>query len=179
MPEKFVTPESVLRLKAIFSELVPGFGINHARIYNSLLTSETKTASDLIAETGINQATVYGVLRELVEWELAQTNNSTPALYFIEDPLKTLDSIEKKRFKEVEEGKKELVRLIEKDSPQTDAIIIKIGQGEQTKLIQSSTKRELRYKEDILPVKQIIDELAQEAPTRKSEYGQQRLTITR
>ncbi len=175
MPEKFVTPESVLRLKAIFSELVPGFGINHARIYNSLLTSETKTASDLIAETGINQATTYGVLRELVAWELVQTNNSTPAIYFIEDPLKTLDGIHKKRVREVENGKKELVELIEKDSPQTDAIIIKIGQGEQTKLIHSGTKRELRYKEDILPLKQLIDELAADAPTKKTEYGQTKI----
>jgi sugar-specific transcriptional regulator TrmB len=172
MPANFETPESVLRLKAIFSELVPGFGINHARIYNSLLTSETKTASDLIAETGINQATTYGVLRELVGWEIVQTNNSTPAFYFIEDPLKTLDSIEKKRLKEVEEGKKELVKLIEKDSPKTDAIIIKIGSGEQTKLFHSTTKKELKYREDILPVKQIIDELAEEAPTKKTEYGQ-------
>jgi sugar-specific transcriptional regulator TrmB len=175
MPANFETPESVLRLKAIFSELVPGFGINHARIYNALLTSETKTASDLIAETEINQATTYGVLRELVEWEIIQTNNSTPAIYFVEDPLKTLDSIEKKRFKEVEQGRKQLVELIEKDSPKTDAIIIKIGQGDQTKLILSSTKQELRYKEEILPVKQIIDELAQEAPTRKTEYGQTKL----
>ena len=161
------TPENVLKLKGIFSELVHGFGINHARIYNALLTSETKTASDLIIETGVNPATTYSVLRELTRWELTKTNNTTPANYFIENPLKTLEKIHKKRDKEIEESQKKLLQLIEKDSPKTDSIIIRIGRGEQTKLFHSTTKKELKYKEELEEVKQLVEHLVQEAPIKK------------
>ncbi|MFH0955296.1 MAG: helix-turn-helix domain-containing protein [Candidatus Micrarchaeota archaeon] len=175
MLETIQTPESALKLKAIFTDLVPGFGINHARIYNALLTSDTKTASDLIVETGVNQATTYTVLRELLAWELIQANNTTPTVYYTQDPLKTLDTIQRKRSKEVENSKKELANLIEEDTPKTDSIIIKIGQGEQTKLIHSITKKELKFREEILPLKQLIDELAADAPTKKTEYGQTKI----
>ena len=83
--------QRALELKEIFNGLVDGFGLNHAQVYYTLLSSEIKTAKQVIDETGVNQATTYAVLRELLKWELIQHSNTNPTSYYIDNPIKDFE----------------------------------------------------------------------------------------
>ncbi|MDO8624838.1 MAG: hypothetical protein Q7R47_02050, partial [Candidatus Diapherotrites archaeon] len=117
--------------------------------------------------TGVNPATTYSVLRELVQWELVHSNNTVPASYFIEDPLVIWAGQIKRLNKHHENLERAFVKFLEQDSEPDNAIIIKIGKGNQTRLIESATKRPLKFKEEINEVKKMLEALAFEAPSKE------------
>ena len=101
--------QQALELKRIFNGLINGFGSNHAQTYYTLLSSEVKTAKQLIEETGVNQATTYAVLRELLKWELIKHSTTNPTSYFIDNPMKTFEEHNKRQKKTT--GKPDSKRL--------------------------------------------------------------------
>jgi len=163
--------EQALELKKIFDSLVNGFGLNHARAYYTLLSSEPKTAKQVIAETGVNQATTYAVLRDLIKWSLVKVSNTNPASYYTENPLKTFEQQTKRIEKTIEAKRKQLEELILKDTDETEKYLIKIGKGQQTKLVDAITKREVKYREELVQIRNSLDQMLKEAPEKEKKYA--------
>ena len=132
--------QQALELKRIFNGLIDGFGLNHAQAYYALLSSEVKTAKQLIQETGVNQATTYAVLRELLKWELIQCSKTNPTHYFIDNPMKSFEQQVKKKEQGINDKRKRLEDLIAQDTDESEKYLIKIGKGQQTKLVNVLTK---------------------------------------
>lgn len=157
-----------LELKKIFKGLVKGFGLNHGQIYYALMSSEVKTAPQLIQETGVNQATTYSVLRDLVKWELIEFSNTAPTNYFTNDPIKTFEKVAKLQEKKIQKRRKLLENIIIADSQEeARKYLLKIGKGDQLKLFDMMTKKELKYREELLQVKERVDRLLKEAPEKE------------
>ncbi len=155
-----------LELKKIFNGIVQGFGLNHARVYYTLLSSEVKTTKQLIEETNVNQATTYAVLRELLKWELIKHSNTNPTTYFIDNPMKTFEQQVKKKEKIINTKRKQLENLIASDLDETEKYLIKIGKGQQTKLVNVLTKKEITYREELVKIRESLDKMLKEAPER-------------
>lgn len=105
-------------LMQVYSDLIDGFGTNHAKVYFCLLSSEVKTAKQIMDETGICKATGYAVLKELINGGLIRCSNTTPRNYFILDPVKVFTQ-------KVEEQKKKLLKRLRKLE-----MVIENGNGE-------------------------------------------------
>lgn len=152
--------KEILSLKKIYSGIVPGFGVNHAKIYYTLLSSEVKTAKQIIQETGVCQPITYSVLNDLIENQLIQKNNIKPSGYFLKDPIKTYYQKTEKARKEMEKGKKELQNIILNDSQEKlQKFIIEIGKGNQTKLVNYETKQEIKEAYELKAIKKEIEEI--------------------
>ncbi len=167
--------KDAIELKKVFEGLVQGFGINHARIYHTLLSSEVRTAADLMQETSVNQATTYAVLRELIEWELVQSNNTTPASYFIDNPVKRFTQQIKSIEKRMQKKRKMLEKLLERDEQELEKILFKKGKNTQTKLVNMETRKELKYREELMPLKLEIEQMIREAPVKEKGYSSTQL----
>ncbi len=155
-----VMDKEILSLKKIYSGIVPGFGVNHAKIYYALLSSEVKTAKQLIEETGVCQPITYSVLNNLIENQLISKNNVKPSGFFLNDPIKTYFKKTEKTRKQFEKGKKELENIILSDSEEKlQKFIIEIGKGNQTKLINSETKQEIKEAYELKAIKKEIEEI--------------------
>jgi len=161
--------QKALELKKIFSGLVEGFGLNHARVYYALLSSEVKTAKELVEETNVNQATTYAVLRELIKWELIKRGNMNPTTYFTDNPIKNFEQQVKRKEKVINTKRRLLEDLIAQDTDETEKYLIKIGKGQQTKLVNMLTKKEIRYREELMQIKDSLDKMLKEAPTKEKQ----------
>ncbi len=159
--------QQALELKKIFNGMIDSFGLNHARVYYILISSEVKTAKQLVQETGINQATVYAVLRELIKWDLIQQSNTNPASYYIGNPMKTFEKQVRKKEKIITGKRKLLEDLIASDVDESEKYLIKIGKGEQTKLVNVLTNKELRYREEMVKVRDSLDKMLRAAPVKE------------
>jgi len=166
-----VLREEEALLLQVYSDLINGFGVNHSKIYFSLLTSEVKTAKQVIEETAICKATVYSVLKDLIECGLINCSNSNPRNYFILDPVKVFN-------KKVEDKRKTLLRRISKlekviangDGEGSQEFLIKIGKGNQTKIINAKTKEQVKNRHEVLLVKRQIDKFVKEIPKSKPNF---------
>jgi len=162
--------QQALELKKIFSGLTDSFGLNHAKVYYTLLSSEVKTAKQLIEETKVNQATTYAVLRELLKWELIKHSNTNPTSYFIDNPMKTFERQVKKKEKIINTKRRQLEKLIASDTDETEKYLIKIGKGHQTKLVNVLTKKEITYREELVRIRESLDRMLKEAPEKEKKY---------
>ncbi len=163
--------QQALELKKIFNGVIDSFGLNHARVYYTLLSSEVKTAKQLIETTNVNQATTYAVLRELLKWELIKHSNTNPTSYFIDNPMKTFEQQVKRKEKIINTKRKQLENLIASDTDETEKYIIKIGKGQQTKLVNVLTKKEIKYKGELIKIKESLDKMLKEAPEKEKRYA--------
>lgn len=158
-------------LVEVYEDLIEGFGVNHSKIYYCLLSSEVKTANQIINETGVCKATVYAVLKNLIESSLLNCSNSNPRNYFLADPVKAFN-------KKVEEKRKTLLKRVKKlekviangDSEESQVFLIKIGKGSQTKIINAKTKEQINNKTEALLVKRQIEELIKTIPEKENPY---------
>ncbi len=156
----------------VYSDLIDGFGVNHARAYFCLLSSEVKTARQVIEETGICKATIYSVLKELIDADLVDCSNSNPRNYFILDPVRVFN-------KKVEEKRKALLKRLDTlekviangDSEESQEFLIKVGKGNQTKIINARTKEQIKDKHEALEVKKQIDEFVRAIPEKRKDFG--------
>jgi len=164
-----VLREEEALLLQVYSDLINGFGVNHSKIYFSLLSSEVKTAGQVIEETGVCKATVYSVLKDLIECGLINCSNSNPRNYFILDPVKVFN-------KKVEEKKKALLKRIGKlekviangNGEESQEFLIKIGKGNQTKIINAKTKEQIKDKHKALEVKKQVEEFIRNIPEKRN-----------
>ena len=163
--------QQALELKKIFNGIIDSFGLNHARIYYTLISSEVKTAKQLIEEAGVNQATTYAVLRELLKWELIKASNTNPTNYYIDDPLKTFEQQVKKKEKIINAKRTQLENLIASDTDEIEKYLIKIGKGQQTKLVNVLTKKEITYREELVKIRESLDKMLRAAPTKDKQVA--------
>jgi sugar-specific transcriptional regulator TrmB len=155
--------EKALELKKVFSGLLPGFGINHARVYYCLLSSEVKTGKQVIEETKISQPIAYASLNDLLGFGLAKKTNTKPANYYSLDPIKTFYKLVKSHTKKHEKNLKKLENIILEDSENNvQKYMIEIGKGGQTKLISLLTKTEVRDKHELLQIKREFEKYSSE-----------------
>lgn len=155
-------------LVQVYSDLIDGFGVNHSKVYYSLLTSEVKTARQVVSETGVCKATVYSVLKELIDAGLINCSNSSPRNYFILDPVKAFNKKVEQKRKTLLKRMRKLERVIANDSgEESREFLIKIGKGNQTRIINVKTKEQVRDKREALEVKREIDEFVRAIPEKK------------
>jgi predicted DNA-binding transcriptional regulator len=75
-----------------------GISDKEASIYVALLEMGQATAQQLAAKSGVNRATTYVALENLIKKGLAsQINRNKKAHFIIEDPLQFLDNLEKEK----------------------------------------------------------------------------------
>ena len=163
--------QDALELKKVFNDLIKGFGLNHARLYYTLISSEVKTAKQLIEETSVNQATTYAILRELLKWELIKHSNTNPTSYYIDNPMKTFEQQVKKKEKIINTKRKQLENLIASDTDETEKYLIKIGKGQQTKLVNVLTKKEIKYRGELMRIRESLDRMMRDAPEKEKRYA--------
>ncbi len=163
-------------LVQVYSDLIDGFGTNHARVYFSLLSSEVKTARQIMDETGICKATVYAVLKELINCGLIRCSNTTPRNYFILDPVKVFTQKVEEQKKKLLKRLRKLEKVIENGNGEAEEeFLIKIGRGKQTKLINLRTKEQIKSRDEALQVKKYLEEFIREIPEKKREHVNYRL----
>ena len=157
-------------LVEIYSDLIEGFGVNHSRIYFSLLSSEVKTAKQVIDETDVCKATVYSVLKELIESDLIGCTSSNPRNYFLADPVKAFNKKVEQKRKTLLKRLKLLEKVIENgDSEEVQEFVIRIGRGKQTKIINSKTREQITGKHEALEVKRQVEDFIKNIP-QKGNY---------
>jgi len=153
-----VLREEEALLLQVYSDLINGFGVNHSKVYYSLLSSEVKTAKQVIDETAICKATVYSVLKGLIECELIGCTNSNPRSYYLVDPIKAFTRKVEQRRKQLLKRMKVLEKIIESgENEEKQEFVIRIGRGNQTKIINAKTKELVKDKCEMLQVKREIE----------------------
>ncbi len=147
--------EQLLKLKQLFSQVVPYFGTNHAKVYCSLFDGEIKTAKHLSQETGIAKNKVYYVLNDLVKYGLVRTTNTHPMNYYSKKPQKELGKLVNRRIVLLEKLPEELDKIVENSTAEEKEYLIKFSE-KQTKLFDNKNKAIVKEPAE---AKQIIKQL--------------------
>ena len=157
--------EEVLKIQRIFSGLIEGFGLNHSKIYLALLTGEVKTSRQLIEETRISNEIGYIALRQLIKANLIKKTNTVPPCYFIDSPVKILDTEIRKQTRFLEGKKLELKEIIQNgnNGNGNEEYIIKIN-SDGRELVNRKTRHIIRDPDEIRKIKSELDKLLKEAP---------------
>ena len=147
-----------LEIREIFRDVIPGFGVNHAKVYYCLLSSEPKSGKQIINETGICKSIAYSALKELVNAGVICRNNCRPTIFFTKDPMETYENIARQKSMELEKGLRKLGKIIEDDSQnENERILVVIGKGKQTKLINYRTMEEICRRDEAYRIKEFVN----------------------
>lgn len=147
--------EQLLKLKQLFSQVVPYFGSNHAKVYCGLFNGEVKTAKHLAQETGMAKNKVYHVLNDLVEYGLVRATNTHPTSYCSKEPIKEIEKLVDRKIALLEKLPLELDRILEDGDDCEKEYLIKFTE-KQTKLFDNKNKAIVEAAE----AKQIIQQLS-------------------
>ncbi len=133
--------EQILKIKELFEELLPRFGISHAKVYKAVMHGEIKTARQLGEETDISHHKVYSILKDLVEQNIVASINTNPANFHVKNPSKTFQGLINKKLGDLEKMTKEFEKVIDKEDINLyeREYIVKIKQ-KQTKLFDNKNK---------------------------------------
>ena len=85
--------------------------------------------------------------------------------------MKTFEQQIKRKEKTINAKRKQLENLIASDTDETEKYLIKIGKGQQTKLINILTKKEITYREELTQIKETLDKMLKEAPEKEKKYS--------
>lgn len=151
-------------LQKHFSNLLNGFGKNHAKIYWALINNESKSVSQLKKETQLAHNVIYSILTELARHRLIGHTNKRPKFYYCLDTLQSFDNLVKTRFTEIKnelrESRNQIKKLIQNATAQSgEEYLIKCTSG-QTTITNYKTKEPLTYKYEIEQIKQKIDKIS-------------------
>ena len=130
----------LLKLKELFSMLVPYFGTNHAKIYTVLLSGEVKTAKHLAQECNIAKNKVYQVLNDLINYGLLCSTNTHPITYYCKKPGKEIDRLVNKKINLLTGLPIQLQKIIDEDETEGEKTYLVRIKGLQTKLVDHKTK---------------------------------------
>jgi len=154
--EGWFVKEEILQIKRIYSELVPRFGINHAKVFFSLLDSRPQEARELIENTGIPREKIYSVLKELAGFGLVKQAGSAPMRFFIESPREILRKKIAKREKELESKLCELEKIqCDRSSEKPRAYVLDV---EKTKIFGLKSKNSVDDVEELRAIRRAVDE---------------------
>jgi len=147
--------EEILQLKGICSELVPRFGINHAKVFFELLDKKPREAKELIEETGIPREKIYSVLKELVAFGLIKQTASVPMKFFVENPKAVLKRKIIKRERELEGQLLKFERILSGKATESNAYVLDL---KRTKVFGFGSKRVVEDLEELRTIRRAIDE---------------------
>ena len=83
----------------------------------------------------------------------------------------TFEQQVKRKEKIINTKRKQLENLIASDTDETEKYIIKIGKGQQTKLVNVLTKKEITYREELVKIRESLDKMLKEAPEKEKRYA--------
>ncbi|MCX6799252.1 MAG: hypothetical protein NTW59_04120 [Candidatus Diapherotrites archaeon] len=149
--------ERILKVKELFGDVVPGFGITHAKVYAALLSGEVKTARQLGEETGISHNKVYSILKDLMREKIVLYTNTNPANYHVKDPPKVYENLVNRKIALLEKLPEQFDKILNEETTITDEkeYLIKFG-GQQTKLFDQKNKAQVNEAEE---ARQVIRQL--------------------
>lgn len=155
-------PEEAL-LQKHFSNLLNGFGKNHAKIYWALINNESKSVQQLQKETQLAHNVIYSILTELTRQHLLGHTNKRPKFYYCLDTLQSFDHLVKTHYSEIKnelrESRNQIKKLIQNATAQSgEEYLIKFTSG-QTTITNYKTKEPITYKYEIDEIKQKIDKI--------------------
>ncbi|MBI5554090.1 MAG: hypothetical protein HY917_05115 [Candidatus Diapherotrites archaeon] len=164
--------EEVLRLHALFQNLVPTFGLTHAKVCRALLNGEIKTAKQIGKESFISPNKVYGILKDLLQQKIVSTTNTNPASYHIPSPQKTFVRLVNQRISLLEKRIQEFGKIIENTASGGEKEYIIRIMGAQTKLFDNTTKAFVKEPQEAKQVvKQLSEYLKQLEPEKQYTYA--------
>jgi len=133
--------EKVLKIRALFSNAVSGFGLMHAKVCNALMGGDIKTAKQLSQETLISHNKIYSVLKDLVRERVISCTRTDPASYCMSNALKNFQKIIEKKVNSLQRLPMELQEIIQ-ELPESEferEYVIRFN-GQQTKLFDNKNK---------------------------------------
>ncbi len=136
----------------------PDFGVNHALVYRLLWQVEPKSGEKVILDSGLARATVYKVLRELVDEGLVRKTSFRPVCYFAPDPVRVYERKLRGMIKRLEGGTNKLRSLIDNSSSLGGEVYFIKRDGGQCRLIDSKTRHALNDEESLKELKKVVDE---------------------
>ncbi|MDO8428326.1 MAG: helix-turn-helix domain-containing protein [Candidatus Diapherotrites archaeon] len=160
--------ENLKLVIASYKGILEQFSKSIAKVYLSLLTSDVKTAIVIQKETQLQPATVYYALINLEKNGLIKKTNSMPASYFCSDPIKAFEQIAKTKVLNERKQKLEQV-ILNTSNGHSIEYVIKIGNGNQTKLINQTTMQEASNYKELIELKQRIEQKIKEIPESEKQ----------
>ncbi len=162
--------QAPIKLKAIFSELLPGFGVSHAKVYFFLLSGEVKTATQLSRESLVPVNKVYVALNDLLRHGLVHCTNSHPANYFSKNPVKAFEKLVKRKTSFLARRAVELEGILKQSlQAEEQTYLIRIN-GENKKIEDFKNKVPVKDERELKEMKKTIEE-ALEKTNGKKVYG--------
>lgn len=133
--------EKILRIRSLFQDVVPSFGITHAKVYSALMSGEVKTAKQLSGETSISHNKIYSLLKDLIREKIVHHTNTNPINYHTRDPAKTYERIVNRRIALLEKLPEEFDKIVSSNPTENDEkeYLIKFC-GKQTRLFDNKNK---------------------------------------
>ncbi len=147
-----------IAIRRVFEGLIVVFGSNHARVFKCLLSTEAKTAKQIIDETMVYRAVVYRTLKDLLRHGLIKTTPSSPALFFVEKPVQKTRVLINKKKRELDKKVKELKKIINNATSLSGEEYLIMINGGQKKLINKKTKQTFLDEYELKELRKVIDE---------------------
>ncbi len=155
--------EETIAIQKIFSGLVDGFGFNQAKIYKALLDGESKTASQLIKETGIHESVVFRELKHLIKNNVVQATGLKPKLYFVDKPLQLLDFQIKRQTKLLLLKQSRLQEIIESKEKSFTEYLIRVAENGAS-IKNHKTKEKISDRAELYTLKKALEQIIGDIP---------------
>lgn len=165
--------EKVLKIRALFSSAVSGFGLMHAKVCNSLMSGDIKTAKQLSQETLISHNKIYSVLKDLVREKVISCTRTDPASYCMGNALKSFQKIIEKKVNSLQRLPMELQEIIQEipESELEREYVIRFD-GKQTKLFDNKNKSLVKEAQEAKQLmQQLNDYIKAIEPKRDSKWS--------
>ncbi len=146
-----------LRIRELFKDVVPSFGISHAKAYTALMQGEIKTAKELSGEIDISHNKIYSILKELITENIVICTNTNPINYHVKSPQKTFEKLVNKKIALLEKRTEEFDKIINDEIAYANEkeYVIRFGE-KQTRLFDNKNKTAVK---ELKEAKQIIQQL--------------------
>ncbi len=139
--------DGVLELKEIYSRVVDGFGVNHARIMHLLLDNLPREASQIMHELSLDRGYGYLVIKQLVDLKLVKETNSSPKKYAAEETRKTFHDLVRQKTLSLMEDRLRLQQIIEQRGQAIEEEFT-VAFGNQTRLLVNTKTKEVKQLEE-------------------------------
>jgi len=164
--------KTCLEVRDLFSELVPSFGINHAKIFCLLLKGEVKTAKQLSDESGIAHHKIYSPLKDLMGEKIVYQTNGNPSCFYMKNPSKVYEKLVSRKILALEKRPEKFDRIIgEVEDVDEKVYVLRISE-KQTKLLDDTNKLLVKEKREVDFLLEKLGEYKKEiTPEKEWQYA--------
>src|SRR3989338_136265 len=139
--------DTVYEIREIYSRIVDGFRLNHAKVMHLMLDKTPREASQIMRESNLDRGSAYPILSDLVEMGLLKQINSNPKRYAAEEIRKNFQDKVRQRTLTFMEDRLRLQEIIDSRRQGTEEEFT-LAFGLQTKLVDTKTKEVKILEED-------------------------------